>query len=55
MRVALCLGGGEVGVTRSFLGVRGEFCGAMGKTDGGVDGRAGGSINDCTSTSLLSD
>ena len=55
MRVALCLGGGEVGVARSFLGVHGEFCGAMGKTDGGVDGRAGGSINDCTSSSLLSD
>ena len=25
MRVALCLGGGEVGVVRSFLGVRSEF------------------------------
>ena len=38
MQVVLCLGGGEVGVVHSFLGVRGEFCGAMGKTDGGVDG-----------------
>ena len=34
---------------------RGEFCGAIGKMDGGVDGQAGGSINDCTSSSLLSD
>ena len=55
MWVALCLGSGEVGVVCSFLGVRGEFCGATGKTEGGVDGQAGGSINDCTSSSLLSD
>ena len=53
MPVALCLGNGEVGVVHSFLGVCGEFCWATGKMDGGVDGRAGGSINDCTSSSLL--
>ena len=53
MRVALCLGGGEVGVTRSFLGVRGELAGAIGKTDGGVVGREGGSNIDCTSSALL--
>ena len=53
--MALCLGGGEVGVVHSFLGVHSEFCGATGKMDGGVDGKAGGSINDCTSSSLLSD
>ena len=55
MRVALCLGGGEVRVVRSFLGVRGEFFGATGKKDGGVDDQPCGSINDCTSSSLLSD
>ena len=55
MQVVLCLGSGKVGVVHSFLGVCGEFCGAIGKMDGGVDGQAGGSINDCTSSSLLSD
>ena len=39
MRVALVLGGGEVGVTRSFLGVCGEFGGGKGTiVDGGVEG-----------------
>jgi len=53
MRVALVLGGGEVGVTRSFLGVHGEFGGGKGTiVEGGVDGRIGGSKSDCTSSAL---
>ena len=56
MRMALVRGGGDVGVARSFLGVRGVFGGGKGVTvDGGVVGLLGWSINDCTSSSLLLD
>src|SRR3984885_9626237 len=56
MRMALVRGGGDVGVTRSFLGVHGVLGGGKGVImDGGVVGLLGWSINDCTSSSLLLD
>src|ERR1700727_3944899 len=56
MRMARVRGGGDVGVARSFLGVRGVLGGGKGVTvEGGVVGLLGWSINDCTSSSLLLD
>jgi hypothetical protein len=51
--VALVLGGGDLGVVCSFLGVRSEFGGGKGTiVEGGVEGRLGGSNSDCTSSAL---
>ena len=56
MQVALVLGGGEVGVAHSFLGVCGELGGGKGTiVDGGVVGLLGGSNNLFTSSALLLD
>src|ERR1700691_2962510 len=56
MRMALVQGGGNVGVARSFLGVRGVLGGGKGViVDGGVVGLLEWSINDCTYSSLLLD
>jgi hypothetical protein len=53
MQVALVLGGGEVGVGHSFLGVFSEFVGGKGTTvEGGVIGHSGGFKSDCTSSTL---
>src|ERR1700735_4848589 len=53
--MALVWGGGNVGVACSFLGVHGVLRGGKGMiVDGGVAGLPRWSINDCTSSSLLS-